>query len=389
MSDRQVYMDHGATTPMREEVLEAMLPFFKELYGNPSSLHAQGRAVRREIEAAREKIASVLGADPKEIIFTASGTESNNIALRGSAKRRGEPGHIITSSIEHHAVLDVCRDLEKEGHRVTYLPVDSYGRVNPEQVKEAIEPDTFIISIMAANNEIGTIQPVKEIGTIAAEHKVLFHTDAVQVVGQLPIDLSTIHVDFLSLSAHKFNGPKGVGALYMRKGVRLTPVYHGGGQERKVRPGTENVPAIIGMARALELAAAEMEGKSKKLTGLRNRLIKGLLEIDQVVLNGHPDERLPGNVNTSFKHIEGESILLSLDLQGIAASSGSACSSGSLDPSHVLSAIGLDHQTAHGSIRFTLGYGSSDEDIDYVLKVIPAVVERLRKISPTYNCKAV
>lgn len=389
MSDRQVYMDHGATTPMREEVLEAMLPFFKELYGNPSSLHAQGRAVRREIEAAREKIASVLGADPKEIIFTASGTESNNIALRGSAKRRGEPGHIITSSIEHHAVLDVCRDLEKEGHRVTYLPVDSYGRVNPEQVKEAIEPDTFIISIMAANNEIGTIQPVKEIGAIAAEHKVLFHTDAVQVVGQLPIDLSTTHVGFLSLSAHKFNGPKGVGALYMRKGVRLTPVYHGGGQERKVRPGTENVPAIIGMARALELAAAEMEGKSKKLTGLRDRLIKGLLEIDQVVLNGHPDERLPGNVNTSFKHIEGESILLSLDLQGIAASSGSACSSGSLDPSHVLSAIGLDHQTAHGSIRFTLGYGSSDEDIDYVLKVIPAVVERLRKISPTYNCKAV
>lgn len=389
MSSRQVYMDHSATTPMREEVLEAMLPFLKESYGNPSSIHAQGRAVRREIDAAREKIATILGADPKEIIFTAGGTESNNIALRGSAKKRGEPGHIITSSIEHHAVLDVCRDLEKEGHRVTYLPVDSHGRVNPQQVKEAIAPDTFIISIMAANNEIGTIQPIEEVGAIAAEHKVLFHTDAVQVVGQLPVDLSKMHFDFLSLSAHKFNGPKGVGALYMRKGVRVTPVYHGGGQERKVRPGTENVPAIIGMARALELAAAEMEGKCKKLTGLRDRLIKGLLEIDQVVLNGHPVERLPGNVNASFKHIEGESILLSLDLQGIAASSGSACSSGSLDPSHVLSAIGLDHQTAHGSIRFTLGYGSSDEDVDYVLEVIPAVVERLRKISPTYKSKAV
>ena len=389
MNSRQVYMDHGATTPMREEVLEAMLPFLKEHYGNPSSIHSQGRAVRREIDAAREKIATILGADPKEIIFTAGGTESNNIALRGSAKKRGEPGHIITTSIEHHAVLDVCRDLEKEGHRVTYLPVDSYGRINPEQVKEAIAPDTFIISIMAANNEIGTVQPIEEIGAIAAEHKILFHTDAVQVVGQLPIDLSKMHVDLLSLSAHKFNGPKGVGALYMRKGVRVTPVYHGGGQERKVRPGTENVPAIIGMARALELAAAEMDGKRKKLTGLRDRLIKGLLDIDQVVLNGHPDERLPGNVNASFKHIEGESILLSLDLQGIAASSGSACSSGSLDPSHVLSAIGLDHQTAHGSIRFTLGYGTSDDDIDYVLEVIPSVVERLRKMSPTYKTKAV
>ena len=389
MNSRQVYMDHGATTPMREEVLGAMLPFLKEHYGNPSSIHSQGRAVRREIDAAREKIATILGADPKEIIFTAGGTEANNIALRGSAKKRGKPGHIITTSIEHHAVLDVCRDLEKEGHRVTYLPVDSYGRINPDQVKEAIAPDTFIISIMAANNEIGTIQQIEEIGAIAAEQKVLFHTDAVQVVGQLPIDLSKMHVDLLSLSAHKFNGPKGVGALYMRKGVRVTPVYHGGGQERKLRPGTENVPGIIGMACALELAAAEMEGKRKKLTGLRDRLIKGLLDIDQVVLNGHPDERLPGNVNASFKHIEGESILLSLDLQGIAASSGSACSSGSLDPSHVLSAIGLDHQTAHGSIRFTLGYGTSDDDIDYVLEVIPSVVERLRKMSPTYKTKAV
>ncbi len=389
MKSRQVYMDHGATTPVREEVLEAMLPFYREHYGNPSSLHAQGRAVRRELETAREKIAEILGAEAKEIIFTSGGTESNNIALRGTAKKKGTKGHIITSSIEHHAVLDVCRDLEKEGHPVTYLPVDKYGRVDPQTVKEAIQPDTFIISIMAANNEIGTLQPIKEIGSIAAEHKILFHTDAVQVVGQLPLDLSKIKVDFLSLSAHKFNGPKGVGALYVRKGVRINPIYIGGGQERKIRPGTENVPGIIGMSRALELTSTGMEEKSEKLSQLRDRLISGLLKIDEVILNGHPEERLPGNVNVSFEHIEGESILLSLDLQGVAASSGSACSSGSLDPSHVLSAIGLDHHTAHGSIRFSLGYGNSNNDIDYVLEIIPLIVDKLRRISPTYKPKAI
>jgi len=389
MKSRQVYMDHGATTPVREEVLEAMLPFYREHYGNPSSLHAQGRAVRRELETAREKIAEILGAEVKEIIFTSGGTESNNIALRGAAKKRGTTGHIITSSIEHHAVLDVCHDLEKEGHQVTYLPVDKYGKVDPQTVNEAIQPDTFIISIMAANNEIGTLQPIEEIGSIAAEHKILFHTDAVQVVGHLPLDLSKINVDFLSLSAHKFNGPKGVGALYIRKGVRINPVYIGGGQERKIRPGTENVPGIIGMSRALELASAGMEEKSEKLSQLRDRLISGLLKIDEVILNGHPEERLPGNVNVSFEHIEGESILLSLDLQGVAASSGSACSSGSLDPSHVLSAIGLDHHTAHGSIRFSLGYGNSDADIEYVLEIIPLIVDKLRRISPTYKPKAI
>ncbi|MFU8794574.1 MAG: cysteine desulfurase NifS [Dethiobacteria bacterium] len=389
MTSRKVYMDHGATTPVREEVLEAMLPFFREHYGNPSSLHAQGRAVRKELENARDIIAGVLGAEPKEIIFTSGGTESNNIVLRGAAKKRGAPGHIITTSIEHHAVFDVCRDLEKEGHQVTYLPVDKYGKVDPQSVGKAIRPDTFIISVMAANNEIGTLQPIEEIGAIAAEHKVLFHTDAVQVVGQLPLDLSKLKADFLSLSAHKFNGPKGVGALFMRKGIRVAPIYIGGGQERKIRPGTENVPAIIGMAKALELAAAEMDEKSRSLTKLRDRLISGLLQIDEVILNGHPDERLPGNVNVSFKHIEGESVLLSLDLQGVAASSGSACSSGSLDPSHVLSAIGLDHPTAHGSIRFSLGYGNNDDDIDYVLEIIPAITDRLRRISPTYKPKAV
>jgi cysteine desulfurase len=389
VTSRKVYMDHGATTPLREEVLEAMLPFFREHYGNPSSLHAQGRTVRKELENARDKIAGILGAEPKEIIFTSGGTESNNIVLRGAAKKRGTTGHIITSGIEHHAVFDVCRDLEKEGHQVTYLPVDKFGKVDPRSVKEAIRPETFIISVMAANNEIGTLQPIEEIGAIAAEHKVLFHTDAVQVVGQLPLDLSNLKIDFLSLSAHKFNGPKGVGALYMRKGVRIAPIYIGGGQERKIRPGTENVPAIIGMAKALELAATEMDQKSRSLTKLRDRLISGLLQIDEVILNGHPDQRLPGNVNVSFKHIEGESVLLSLDLKGIAASSGSACSSGSLDPSHVLSAIGLDHPTAHGSIRFSLGYGNNDDDIDYVLENIPAIVDRLRRISPTYKPKEV
>ncbi len=382
MSDRQVYMDHGATTPVREEVLEAMLPFLREQYGNPSSVHAKGRAVRSAVENAREKTALALGANTEEIYFTSGGTESNNIALRGAAKKQKKPGHIITSVVEHHAVLDVCRDLEKEGHRVTYLPVDSSGLLDPAAVEKAITPETFIISIMAANNEIGTLQPVGEIGAIAAGHNILFHTDAVQVTGQLPVDVKKLQVDLLSLSAHKFNGPKGVGALYRRKGVKIDPLYRGGGQERKLRPGTENVPGIIGLSRALELSVEEIPRKTKTLQSLRDRLIRGLLKIDDVVLNGHPEKRLPGNVNVSFKYIEGESILLGLDMQGIAASSGSACSSGSLDPSHVLSAIGLDHHTAHGSIRFTMGWGNSEADLDYVLDKVPGVVEKLRLISP-------
>ncbi len=382
MNSREVYMDHGATTPVREEVLEAMLPFFKEQYGNPSSVHSKGREVRNAVEEAREKTASALGASPGEIYFTSGGTESNNIVLRGAAKKHEGFGHIITSAIEHHAVLDVCRDLEKEGHRVTFLPVDKYGRLDPSTVEDAITPETFIISIMAANNEIGTLQPLEEIGAIAAKHNIMFHTDAVQVVGQLPVDLKKMQVDFLSLSAHKFNGPKGVGALYKRKGIKIDPLYRGGGQEGKLRPGTENVPGVIGLARALELSVEEIPHKINTLQSLRDKLIEGLLKIDEVVLNGHPEERLPGNVNVSFKYIEGEAILLSLDMEGIAASSGSACSSGSLDPSHVLSAIGLDHQTAHGSVRFSLGRGNSETDIDYVLEKVPAVVDRLRRISP-------
>ncbi len=387
MTSQLVYMDHGATSPLREEALEAMLPFLKEQYGNPSSLHAQGREVRNSVEEAREKTARAIGAEPEEIYFTSGATEANNISLRGKAKTVTGKGHIITSSIEHHAVLDVCRDLEKEGFAVTYVPVDGYGRVDPEAVEEAINDNTFIISIMAANNEIGTLQPVEKIGKIAREHGVLFHTDAVQSVGQLPVDVNNLNADLLSLSAHKFNGPKGIGALYMRKGIKIAPLYHGGGQERKLRPGTENVPGIIGLGRALELSVEEMWEKKKHLESLRDRLIKGLLDIEEVYLNGHPEERLPGNVNVSFKYIEGESILLSLDMEGIAASSGSACSSGSLEPSHVLSAIGLDHSIAHGSVRFSLGRGNSEEDIDLVLKKIPSIVERLRSMSPTYKSR--
>jgi len=387
MTSQLVYMDHGATSPLREEALEAMLPFLKEHYGNPSSLHAPGREVRNAVEEAREKTARAIGAEPEEIYFTSGATEANNISLRGKAKKVDGKGHIITSSIEHHAVLDVCRDLEKEGFEVTYLPVDGYGRVDPESVEEAINDNTFIISIMAANNEIGTLQPVEEIGKIAREHGVLFHTDAVQSVGQLPVDVNKLNADLLSLSAHKFNGPKGIGALYMRKGIKVAPLYHGGGQERKLRPGTENVPGIIGLGRALELSVEEMWDKKKHLESLRDRLIKGLLDIEEVYLNGHPEERLPGNVNVSFKYIEGESILLSLDMEGIAASSGSACSSGSLEPSHVLSAIGLDHSIAHGSVRFSLGKGNSEEEIDLVLEKIPSIVERLRSMSPMYKSR--
>ncbi len=387
MQSRLVYMDHGATTPVRPEVYDYMKPYFSELYGNPSSLHAFGRKVRQAVEEARKKTAAAIGATPEEIYFTAGGTESNNIALHGTARKRAKPGHIITSSIEHHAVLDVCHDLEKEGHRVTFLPVDCYGRIDPEAVKKAIEKDTFMISIMAANNEIGTLQPIREIGAIARENGILFHTDAVQIIGQLPLDVNTIKADFLSLSAHKFNGPKGIGALFMKKGTKIDPLYRGGSQEGKIRPGTENVAGIIGLGKAIEVAVTEIPEKKSKIETLRDRLIEGLSALEEVVLNGHPVERLPGNVNVSFKYIEGESVLLSFDMEGIFASSGSACSSGSLEPSHVLSAIGLDHATAHGSVRFSLGFGNSEEDVDYVLEKASPIVERLRSMSPTYHAK--
>ncbi|MFS8501526.1 MAG: cysteine desulfurase NifS [Caldicoprobacter sp.] len=383
---RRIYMDHAATTYTKQEVLEEMMPYFKEVYGNPSSVHSFGREARKAVDLARERTAAALNASPEEIYFTAGGTESDNWAIKGVALANKDRGnHIITTSIEHHAVLHTCQYLEKMGFEVTYLPVDSYGLVDPEQVKEAITDKTILISVMFANNEIGTIEPIKEIGQIARERGIYFHTDAVQAVGQVPIDVKDMNIDLLSLSAHKFYGPKGVGALYIRKGVKLHPFMHGGAQERNRRAGTENVPGIVGLGKAIELATSNLEETSKRLTAMRDRLISGVLNnIEYVRLNGHPTKRLPCNANFSFEFIEGESLLLSLDMKGIAASSGSACTSGSLDPSHVLLAIGLPHEIAHGSLRLTLGDDNTDEDIDYVLEVLPGIVNRLREMSPLF-----
>ncbi|HHX86836.1 MAG TPA: cysteine desulfurase NifS [Firmicutes bacterium] len=383
MGKQLVYLDHSATTPLREEVLQAMEPYLRGRYGNPSSLHSWGREARQAVESAREKVGLALEAEPEELYFTSGGTESNNMVLKGTARRLGK-GHIITSSIEHHAVLEVCRDLETQGFKVTYLPVDRHGLVDVREVEKAITPETVLISIMMANNEVGTIEPVEEISNLARKNNILFHTDAVQAVGKLPVKVNTLKVDFLSLSAHKFNGPKGVGALYIRKGVPLPPLCYGGGQEGKVRPGTENVPGIVGLGEALKLAVEELPRKTVYLRALQDRLLKGLLKIGEVTVNGHPRMRLPGHLNLSFNYVEGESLLLGLDLQGVAASSGSACTSGSLEPSHVLLAMGLDHQIARGSLRLTMGRGNTEQDIDYVLEVLPPLVKRLRKISAHY-----
>ncbi len=387
MTKREVYLDHAATTPIREEALKAMLPYLQNKYGNPSSLHSPGREIRAALIRAREKTALALGAREEEIFFTSGGTEANNIAIKGTARRQQEKGHLITSSIEHHAVLDVCKELADEGFEVTFLPVDRYGMVDPDTVKKAIRAKTFLISIMTANNEVGTIEPVAAIGALARERGIIFHTDAVQAVGQIPIDVREMNIDLLSLSAHKFNGPKGVGALYARKDIMLEPLCRGGGQERQLRPGTENVAGIIGMSRALELAVGELPEKTGYLQALRDGLIKDLLEMGDVVLNGHPTARLPGNVNVSFNYIEGEALLLGLDLEGIAASSGSACTSGSLEPSHVLLAMGMEHEVARGSLRLTLGRGNSDTDVDYLLAVLSPLAERLRRMSALYPHK--
>ena len=384
MPKRQIYLDHAATSPLREEALEAMLPYLQDKYGNPSSLHSPGREARAAVALAREKTALALGAGPDEIFFTSGGTEANNIAIKGTARRQKKKGHLITSSIEHHAVLDVCKELVDEGFKVTFLPVDRYGMVDLETIKRALTPETFLISIMTANNEVGTIEPVAAIGALARERGIIFHTDAVQAVGQIPLNVREMDIDLLSLSAHKFNGPKGVGALYVRKNIPVASLYRGGGQERKLRPGTENVAGIVGLARALELATEEMPRKIGHLQALRDRLIEGLLGMGDVVLNGHPSARLPGNVNVSFNYIEGEALLLGLDLEGIAASSGSACTSGSLEPSHVLLAMGLEDQVARGSLRLTLGRGNSDADVDYLMLVLSPLVERLRKMSALY-----
>jgi len=381
---RRVYMDHSATTPVRHEVIEAMRPYFDVEYGNASSVHSFGQRARQATEEAREKIASILGAGPKEILFTSGGSESDNLAVKGAAYAREKKGrHIITSSIEHLAVLNCCQYLEKRGFEVTYLPVDEYGLVSPDDLHAALRPDTILVSVMMANNEIGTIEPISELAQVAAEAEVPFHTDAVQAAGKIPVNVEELGVDLLSLSAHKFYGPKGVGALYIRRGTRIAPTQHGGHHERNLRAGTENVPGIVGMAHALELACGEMTEVMPRLGRLRDRLEKGVMDrLDGVRRHGHPERRLPHVSNMTFENAEGESILLSLDVMGIAASSGSACTSGSLEPSHVLSAIGVPPEISHGSMRFSLGRPNTEQDIDYVLEHLPAIVEKLRLMSP-------
>ena len=380
----RIYMDNAATTAVAPQVLEAMLPYFTEVYGNPSSIHSTGRDSRRVVDAARRQVANAIGALPQEIYFTAGGSESDNWAIKGAAfAKQAKGNHIITSAIEHHAVLHTCQWLEKRGFEVTYLPVDEFGRVSVKDVENAITDKTILISIMAANNEIGTLQPIAEIGKLAKEKKILFHTDAVQAVGAIPIDVNELNVDMLSMSAHKFHGPKGIGALYIRKGVRVDGFMHGGAQERGQRAGTENLPGIVGMGKAIELATANLTENAARETRLRDRLIDGIMAaIPDIRLNGHRTQRLPNNVNISFRYVEGEALLLRLDLAGIAGSSGSACTSGSLDPSHVLLAIGLPHEIAHGSLRLSLGTESTDEEVDYVLEKLPEIVSILRAMSP-------
>jgi len=383
----RIYLDYAATTPCASEVVAAMLPFFSDRFGNPASMHAFGQENKGAVEEARERIASFLGAAPGEIVFTSGGTESNNTAVKGVAyARQGKGNHIITSPIEHHAVLEPCHFLEKEGFEITILPVDGDGLVDPDDVRKTITGKTILISVMHANNEIGTIQPIEEIGRIARERGVYFHTDAVQTLGHLPFTVGELHVDLLSASAHKLYGPKGVGILFVKKGTRLTPFMHGGEQENRRRASTHNVPGIVGFAKAVELASEGMETEVRELTALRDRLITGLREgIDAVKLNGHSTRRLPNNVNVSVAHVEGEGLLLSLDMLGIACSTGSACSSASLEPSHVLMALGLPHELAHGSLRFSLGRRTTAADIDRLLAVLPPVVQRLRAMSPLYN----
>ncbi len=382
-----IYLDNAATTQVRQEVLDEMLPFFTEFYGNPSSVYELARNTKKYIDISREKIAKTLGADLNEIYFTSGGTEADNWAIRGICEANKTKGnHIITTNIEHHAVLHTCEYLEKNGFEITYLPVDEFGIINLEDLKNAIRPTTILITIMFANNEIGTLQPIEEIGKIASEHKIPFHTDAVQAVGHVPIDVKKMNIDLLSLSGHKIYAPKGIGVLYIKKGIKIKPLIYGGAQERNRRAGTENVAGIIALSKAIELATDEMEIENERILKLRDKLINGILEsVPHSRLNGSAEKRLPGNVNISFEFIEGESLLLLLDMQGIFASSGSACTSGSLDPSHVLLAIGLPHEKAHGSLRLTIGKNNTESDIDKVIEVLPAIVTRLREMSPLYE----
>lgn len=384
---KRIYFDHSATTQTDERVAKLMVECMTEKYGNPSSVHSFGREARAAVEEARGKVAELIGAKPEEIFFTSGGTEADNLAIKGVAFANQKKGnHIITTAIEHHAVLHTCEWLEKHGFTVTYLPVDEYGMVRVEDLVKAITDKTILVSVMFANNEVGTIQPVKEIGQICRQRGIYFHTDAVQAVGNYPVNVDEDNIDLLSMSGHKFHGPKGIGALYIRKGVRIEEIQHGGGHERNMRAGTENVPGIVGMGKAAEIARQEMDGKIAKVSALRDRLIKGLLErIPHVKLNGHPTKRLPGNVNVSIMYVEGESLLLNLDMKGIAASSGSACTSGSLEPSHVLMAMGVPPEVAHGSLRMTLGRENTEEDVDYCLSVLPEIVQRLRSMSVLYE----
>lgn len=383
----RVYMDNGATTRVTEPVMAAMQPYFCEIFGNPSSVHGFGREARKAVEAARAQVAKAIGAQPREIYFTGCGTEADNWALRGAAYANIRKGkHIITTNFEHHAILHTCQQLEKEGFEVTYLPVDSDGLIAPEQLEAAIRPDTTIVSIMYANNEIGTIEPIPALAQVAKAHGVLFHTDAVQAIGHVAIDVKAQNIDLLSMSGHKFHAPKGIGVLYIRQGVRLERLMQGGAQERAQRPGTENLAGIVGIGKAIELATEDIETRAAEMRKVRDHLIDRIMkEIPYTKLNGHPTQRMCGNVNVSFQFIEGESLLLHLDLKGIAASSGSACTSGSLDPSHVLLAIGLPHEIAHGSLRLSLCEENTIEEADYVADALVEIVARLRAMSPLYD----
>jgi cysteine desulfurase len=381
---KRVYLDYAATTPVHPEVILAMTPYFAEIWGNPSSIHACGLEARSAVEEARDKIAGLIGAHKDEIFFTSGGTEADNWALQGIASaNRARGNHIITSSIEHHAVLETCKHLEEQGFSITYLPVDRYGMVNPDEVKKAITSKTILISIMHANNEVGSIQPIPEIGKVAKTAGVYFHTDAVQTVGHIPVDVNKLGVDMLSISAHKLYGPKGIGALYIRAGTDIQPLIYGGGQEKQMRAGTENVPGIVGFGKAVELAQEEMDDEARRISQLRDTLLKNIMKnVEHTYLNGHPTKRLPNNANVSFAFVEGEAICLNLDLAGICAATGSACSSMSMEASHVLLAMGLSPELARSSLRFSFGKWSTEEDVKYVLEKLPAAVSRLRSISP-------
>ena len=383
----KVYMDNGATTRVTEPVMAAMQPYFCEIFGNPSSVHGYGRESRKAVEAARAQVAKAIGAEPREIYFTGCGTEADNWALRGAAYANIKKGkHIITTNFEHHAILHTCKQLEKEGFEVTYLPVDRDGLVTPEQLEAAIRPDTVLVSIMYANNEVGTIEPIAELAAVAKAHGVLFHTDAVQAIGHVPIDVKAQGIDMLSMSGHKFHAPKGIGALYVRQGVRIQRLMQGGAQERGQRPGTENLPGIVGLGKAIELATADIPARAARMAAIRDHMIERIMkEIPHVQLNGHPTKRMCGNINVSFYFVESESILLHLDFKGIAASSGSACTSGSLDPSHVLLAIGVSHEHANGSVRLSLSDENTMEEADYVVDSLVEIVARLRAMSPLYS----